>query len=46
MEWMNNMMQRDHAMHTSDFKVSTDAGPQLTLDPEGESAQAVQKEQH
>ena len=43
---MNNMMQRDHAMHTSDFKVSTDAGPQLTLDPEGESAQAVQKEQH
>ena len=42
---MNNMMQRDHAMHTSDFKVSTDAAPQLTLDPEGESAQAVQKEQ-
>lgn len=39
---MNNMMQRDSAMHTSDFKVSTDDGPELTL---GDTAAAVQKKQ-
>ena len=41
---MNNMMQRDSAMHTSDFRVDTGDGPRLTLDGEDEGAAAVQKQ--
>ena len=40
---MNNMMQRDSAMHTSDFRVDTGDGPRLTLDGEDEGAAAVQQ---
>ena len=39
---MNNMMQRDSAMHTSDFKVSTDDEPELTL---GGTAAAQKKQE-
>ena len=46
---MNNMMKRDSAMGTSDFKVSTSGAskaPRLTLDPdEGDTATAVAREE-
>ena len=40
---MNNMMQRDSAMHTSDFRVDTGDGPRLTLDGEDEGAAVQQR---
>lgn len=46
---MNNMMKRDSAMGTSDFKVSTSGAskaPRLTLDPDGgDTATAVAREE-
>ena len=46
---MNNMMKRDSAMGTSDFKVSSSGAsktPKLTLDPnEGDTATAVAREE-
>ena len=46
---MNNMMKRDSAMGTSDFKVSASVAsktPKLTLDPnEGDTATAVAREE-
>ena len=46
---MNNMMKRDSAMGTSDFKVSASGAsktPKLTLDPnEGDTATAVAREE-
>lgn len=43
---MSNMMKRDSAMGTSDFKVSTGNAPKLTLDPNDTgAAAAVAKEE-